>query len=63
MMLVICVTSPPKAALQSGADAADEAQRIDAIADDQFAGAEPLEMQAIDFVARQSGHDRHGLDP
>ena len=47
-------------AFQSGADAADEAERIDAVADHQFAGGEALEVQAIDFIAGEPGHDWHG---
>ena len=50
-------------AFQSGADAADKPQRIDAIADDKFPGAESLQVEAIHFVTRQSGHDGHGSDP
>jgi len=45
--------------LKSGRDAAQEAQRMDGVADHQFAGLKALLRQAIHFVARQSGHDRH----
>ena len=43
--------------------AAENAHRKDAVADHQIAGLHPLEMQAIDFIARESGHDRHGSTP
>jgi len=46
--------------LESGAQAADEAQRVDTVADDQLAGAKPLQMETIHLVARQPGHDWHG---
>ena len=48
-------------AFQSGADAADKTQRINAIADDKFPRAEPFQVEAIHFVTRQSGHDGHDL--
>ena len=47
-------------ALQPGADAADESDRLYAVADHDLAGAQALEPEAIDLVARESGHDRHG---
>ena len=47
-------------ALQPGADAADEPDRLHAVADHDLAGAQALEPEAIDLVARESGHDRHG---
>ena len=46
--------------LEASADAAEEAERADAVAQYQFAGRQAFELQAEDFVARKSGHDRHG---
>ena len=61
MMPVTCVTSPPSALPQAGAETADEAHRIDAVADHQFARREALEVHAIHFVAGQAGHDAHEI--
>jgi hypothetical protein len=47
-------------ASEAGADAAEEAERADAVAEHQFTGRQAFELQAEDFVARKSGHDRHG---
>ena len=48
---------------QPRAEAADEAQRIDAVADHQLAGSQPLEIQAVHFVAGQARHHGHGSTP
>ena len=50
-------------AFQAGADTANKPQRIDAIADDKLPWAESLQVEAIHFVPRQSGHGGHGTDP
>ena len=39
-------------AFQSGADAADESQGVDAVADDQLSGTKSLKVQTVHFVAR-----------
>src|SRR5436190_15328912 len=43
-----------------GGEGAEQAHREDGVADDEFAGREVLEVEAVDFVAGQAGHDGHG---
>jgi hypothetical protein len=51
-------------ALEAGPEPAQEAERMHAVADHQLAGREAFEREAVDFIARKSGHDRrHGTDP
>src|SRR5450432_2007868 len=54
----------PHDALEAGPEPAQEAERMHAVADHQLAGREALEPEAVNFIARKSGHDRrHGRGP
>src|SRR5207248_450286 len=51
-------------AAPSGGEAAEQAHREDAVADDQVSRAHVLEVKAVDFVAGEAGEDGHeGLLP
>ena len=45
-------------ALELGADAPDDPEGVDAVADDQFARPKAFELETIHFVAGQAGDDR-----
>jgi hypothetical protein len=44
--------------LKTRTDAAENAEGIDTVADDQTSGAEVLLVQAVHFVTGKAGHDR-----
>ena len=44
-----------------GGEGAEHAHGEDGVSDDEFAGGVAFEVEAEDFVARQAGHDGHGL--